>query len=89
MAIANDASGDLYSRKHLSSLLFFLISAFSNFAIQYNTFEFNSLQWAVLLSEGVTLLVIPFFIEKFANKMISIKVRKESSLYYLKQLLLL
>eukprot|EP01040_Poterioochromonas_malhamensis_P005628 gene5628-6048_t len=57
-------------RKHLSSLLFFFISVYSNFTIQYNVFQFNKLQWVVLLVGGVILWLIPFLIEKTANKMI-------------------
>lgn len=66
----NSSTALLSSRKHLSSLVFFFISVYSNFTIQYNVFEFNKLQWVVLLVGGVILWMIPFIIEKMANKMI-------------------
>lgn len=65
-------------RKHLSSLLFFFISVYSNFTIQYNVFQFNKLQWVVLLVGGVILWLIPFLIEKTANKMILTLVSRKT-----------
>ncbi len=76
----NSSTALLSSRRHLSSLLFFFISVYSNFTIQYNIFEFNKLQWVVLLVGGVMLWLIPFIIEKTANKMIITSVCRTLSL---------
>lgn len=66
-------------RRLLSSFTFFFISVFCNFAIQYNSFEFNKLQWAVLLSGGIVLWIFPFVIEPLPNKMIAITVSDHPS----------
>ncbi len=68
---------DLHSKRHLSSLLFFFISVYSNFTIQYNIFEFNKLQWFILLVGGVTLWLIPFVIEKITYNLIIISVSEK------------